>query len=274
LDQNRKILFDLDGIILKFIGNVIRLEEIFVPKMSSKVNKVEVNFKRLLNLCEKSLLSNEFQNDPVKIKKYLSVLIQLLEDLKRTPDSTPNMKDYSKRLDLLLELNDDRKQTPKEMEKQLFETVQKEEQPEENGSISSQLISEDKQLDDQRNQLTKRKLRNKEQLMEEMDEKTFQDLMEKQRGEQERITSDMVNLARNLKERNQQISDQLGEDEEKLKILDSAVNSNVLSLKAENERIKVHSSSSFSFTITLMIMMALVAMIFVSTFFFIKLNRK
>src|SRR5205085_193910 len=99
-----------------------------------------------------------------------------------------------------------RKPTPTQMQEELFGTSKKEE-------IPSQDLPESKiETETSTGNLKQRKKKTKKEEEVEMDEKTFTQIMDSNRNQQENLTNDMVIFARNLKENSLQISNTLKKD--------------------------------------------------------------
>jgi len=100
------------------------------------------------------------------------------------------------------------------------------------------------------------------------------DEIEVQRKKQDQYTEEMVTMAETLKEYSRGIEKRLVQDNLKLGELSQLTSSNVTKVEDETKRLKTHTHTSWWSTLSMCLAMCLVAMVFVSTYLFIKLFPK
>jgi hypothetical protein len=112
------------------------------------------------------------------------------------------------------------------------------------------------------------------QVEEEINEDTFQELITSNTRRHEIVTDHMVELARALKENSQHMSSIVVKDIKAIETLSEVADGNLVKLKSENNSLKLHRQSISSWTLTYCIVLFLVAMIFMGTYLFMKITPK
>eukprot|EP01112_Ceratiomyxa_fruticulosa_P008587 TRINITY_DN2224_c0_g1_i2.p1 TRINITY_DN2224_c0_g1~~TRINITY_DN2224_c0_g1_i2.p1 ORF type:complete len:328 (+),score=80.65 TRINITY_DN2224_c0_g1_i2:233-1216(+) len=98
--------------------------------------------------------------------------------------------------------------------------------------------------------------------------------IEAQRKKQDQYTEEMVTMAETLKEYSRGIEKRLIQDNVKLSELNSLTASNLTKVEDETKRLKTHTQKSWWSGLSMCLAMCLVAMVFVSTYLFIKMFPK
>jgi len=244
-------------------------------------NKHEVNFKRLLQKCE-DLVSMQLHETLLRDKqfeKFLATLEQRLLDLQQNKENnipSETLATYSRRLNVLLDVKKPKKPSPIEIENELLENgphnnhndatrneVLKDKDSTSNGKFEETVVRKRKQFFTDKNDKS-----------DNLPQEFFEEVIMRNRRQQDEITEDMTLLARTLKENSHGVAAILAKDNKNLDTLDEAVTSNVSVITTTNDKLKTHTKSTFSWTLSYWMMMLCVAMIFMGTYMFIKLFPK
>jgi len=245
-----------------------------------QVNKTEINFLRLLQICERMAAPESLEHpktpvDKKKYSKYLEVLQGYIAELKPLKKD-PEINSYSKRVDILLELNIPpqlRKPTRKEMEQELFGTKSIE-TPSTPTSVPKSKIeskSQKEQLFESEGLTKRRGFALKSDKEDFVDETLWKQVMENNKKQQDAYTDEMVLLTTALKHNTQAMAGILKKDDTTLGRLEEITQKNVDAVKAEKGRVTTHNSQSFSWTLTIWVLIAIVGLMFIGTYFFIKI---
>jgi len=164
-------------------------------------NKHEVNFKRLLQKCE-DLVSMQLHETLLRDKqfeKFLATLEQRLLDLQQNKENnipSETLATYSRRLNVLLDVKKPKKPSPIDIENELLE----------NGSHNNNHDEVLKDKDNGKFDETVVRKRQRKQFFTDKNDKSdnlpqefFEEVIMRNRRQQDEITEDMTLLARTLK---------------------------------------------------------------------------
>nr|XP_022305409.1 vesicle transport protein USE1-like [Crassostrea virginica] len=228
-------------------------------------SRTELNFKKLLSRCE--TMAKEKNSGEWRFEKYVDTLQDLLSEMKRSRVSRPDQEiidEYSKKVQYLKELVDSEKQSSGMDRKSLEERL--------NNSRLSQAREQARSQQDERDKLLGPKQPESQLRHRKVGEgEDAETIIKHQRGMHEKLTEQMLNLTRSLKESVRDSGRIVQEDNKTLETSMKLADSNTKKLKVESDRLEQHTKTCSWW---IWIMLVVVTLTFLSMIVFMRLFGK
>jgi len=255
-------------------------------------NKIEINFKRLLKRCEQLAAESHtdyFIKNVDSYKTYLEVLNQQLAVLSKpnseyTGPAQDVLNEYTRKIKFLTDiLNEDKLMAASETRN--FNKAQNLSSIEHNSEMEVKMratqrlqksnkakLFEKGSPSDQSKPDSSLLRRHPFNAEEEPDDVFMGEYLANERYQQEQLTSDMADLAQNLKDNSLQMQEILKKDLKTIGKVSQLQETNMQKITIENHRIKQQIRSAKNTTCANCLVLLLVCAVFMATIFFIKLT--
>ncbi|KAK7604971.1 hypothetical protein V9T40_006157 [Parthenolecanium corni] len=244
--------------------------------VKSKTSRLEVDVKRLLSKCEEMANTND-DEESWRLSKFVEAVDEMIVNLQNSPikPEKDNLQKYQSRVEFLKGLLETRKMENL-MQKSI--AVQMLAPPSSLNATAAQEIYQ-KSLASCETDLRKElfgdssELRQRSSTFEPSGSQEFDSILKHHNRKHEQTASDMLIMARNLKEQNELAGRIIREDTKTLEKSSKGMDDNFYNLQKQSNRLQIFISKS-GWNCWIWILLAVMIIIFINMVFFMKVARK